>query len=196
MCGFAAQLNTGGRDYPRKDSSMPTSVRRRPPGIRPHRGVDGRRMIVWGGGTWTAAMGGRGLTAPRRTWSPDPVRGHTVCAVSPHRRLDGPRMIVWGGSNPPVTNNGGVFSPPQRPTVGPAPTAVEGAPSARTEHTAVWTGARMIVWGGLGRSEYLEHRRRCTTPRRTALDPPADGASKAHRLRAPRATPPCGRAPA
>jgi hypothetical protein len=28
------------------------------------------------------------------------------------------------------------------------PASVEGAPSARNYHTAVWTGDRMIVWGG------------------------------------------------
>jgi len=29
-------------------------------------------------------------------------------------------------------------------------TATAGAPSARSNHTAVWTGSEMIVWGGLG----------------------------------------------
>lgn len=32
-----------------------------------------------------------------------------------------------------------------------APTSLVAAPSARTLHTAVWTGSRMIVWGGTGR---------------------------------------------
>src|SRR5262249_42145923 len=31
----------------------------------------------------------------------------------------------------------------------------EGAPSPRTAHTAVWTGSRMIVWGGTGISQSL-----------------------------------------
>lgn len=35
------------------------------------------------------------------------------------------------------------------------PTATEGAPSARFQHTAVWTGARMILWGGANASSVL-----------------------------------------
>jgi hypothetical protein len=34
-------------------------------------------------------------------------------------------------------------------------TATAGAPSGRYYHTAVWTGSRMIVWGGLNGSVYL-----------------------------------------
>jgi len=30
------------------------------------------------------------------------------------------------------------------------PTTMVGAPPARSNHTAVWDGARMIVWGGSG----------------------------------------------
>ncbi len=42
-------------------------------------------------------------------------------------------------------NDGGQYDP-----VGNAWTATTttGAPSARQYHTAVWTGSRMIVWGG------------------------------------------------
>ena len=29
-------------------------------------------------------------------------------------------------------------------------TAVAGAPALRSEHTAIWTGTEMIVWGGIG----------------------------------------------
>ena len=29
------------------------------------------------------------------------------------------------------------------------PTALTNAPTARADHTAVWTGSEMIVWGGL-----------------------------------------------
>jgi hypothetical protein len=58
-------------------------------------------------------------------------------------------MIVWGG----VTD----FSTPEFPVVGGrydpvadawSPTSASGAPSSRYQHTAVWTGSRMIVWGG------------------------------------------------
>ena len=56
-------------------------------------------------------------------------------------------MIVWGGlqSGPGRLNTGGIYDPASdRWTL----TSTEGAPGRRDTHTAVWTGKRMIVWGG------------------------------------------------
>jgi hypothetical protein len=36
------------------------------------------------------------------------------------------------------------------------PTSTDGAPSARGNHTAVWTGKEMIVWGGTNGATNLE----------------------------------------
>jgi N-acetylneuraminic acid mutarotase len=59
-------------------------------------------------------------------------------------------MIVWGGyggspSSGTPLNDGGRYNP-----AGNSWTAVTttGAPAARYQHTAVWTGSEMIVWGG------------------------------------------------
>ena len=38
-------------------------------------------------------------------------------------------------------------------------TSTTNAPAARYDHTAVWTGSEMIVWGGIDDSHVLEHRR-------------------------------------
>jgi hypothetical protein len=56
-------------------------------------------------------------------------------------------MIIWGGqdSNSLVLNTGGRYSPG---TDSWAATSTTNAPSARIDHTAVWTGSEMIVWGG------------------------------------------------
>jgi hypothetical protein len=57
-------------------------------------------------------------------------------------------MIVWGGSNGgPSLGTGGVYDPA---TDTWTPTSITGAPTGRWSHTAVWTGAKMIVWGGAG----------------------------------------------
>jgi hypothetical protein len=50
-------------------------------------------------------------------------------------------MIVWGGSG----GGGGRYSPADNFWTA---IATKGAPSARQEHTAVWTGSEMLVWGG------------------------------------------------
>jgi hypothetical protein len=57
-------------------------------------------------------------------------------------------MIVWGGCGTGcsiVLNTGGRYDPG---TDSWAATSTTSAPSARFEHTAVWTGSEMIVWGG------------------------------------------------
>ena len=51
-------------------------------------------------------------------------------------------MIVWGG----VGNDGGIYDPM---TDTWQPTSLTNVPQPRFVHTAVWTGIRMIVWGGI-----------------------------------------------
>jgi hypothetical protein len=53
-------------------------------------------------------------------------------------------MIVWGGYFP-LANTGGVYDPS---TDTWTPTSLANAPTPRYWHTAVWTGSRMIAWGG------------------------------------------------
>ena len=55
-------------------------------------------------------------------------------------------MIVWGGSDSDgITNTGGRYDPSIDSWSG---TSLAYTPSARADHTAVWTGTEMIVWGG------------------------------------------------
>ena len=54
-------------------------------------------------------------------------------------------MIVWGGANGSL-NTGGRYNPS---TDSWTATSMTNAPSARADHTAVWTGSEMIVWGGV-----------------------------------------------
>jgi hypothetical protein len=56
-------------------------------------------------------------------------------------------MVVWGGAGTSLvtTNTGGAYD---SATNAWTPTALTGAPLARFLHTAVWTGSRMITWGG------------------------------------------------
>ena len=66
----------------------------------------------------------------------------------------GSKMIVWGGldgTTGSAVADGAALDPKQN-TWSPVSTA--GAPPARHSHCAVWTGAKMIVWGGFGTSDY------------------------------------------
>src|SRR5437879_12499875 len=58
-------------------------------------------------------------------------------------------MIVWGGgSDPNYLFDGGRYNPL---TDTWAITSLTNAPTGRRDHTAVWTGSEMIVWGGAER---------------------------------------------
>jgi hypothetical protein len=56
-------------------------------------------------------------------------------------------MIVWGGTPDDASylNDGGRYDPVANSWT---PTSANGAPPARRLHTAVWTGAEMILFGG------------------------------------------------
>ena len=114
----------------------------------------GTEMIVWGGYTQGAstalAVRGNRYDPLTDTWqiisslgAPAPRTSHTAIWT-------GSRMIVWGGA-PTVTvgstvlATGGLYDPISDSW---SEVSTVGAPSARSEHTAVWTGTKMIIWGG------------------------------------------------
>jgi len=151
-------LSTGGRYDPATDSWSPTSTGVNCPSERRlHAAVwTGTEMIVWGHETQT---GGR-YDPDSDTWVPtstDAVcpsarRGHTAVWT-------GAEMIVWGGEDWIWGSlaTGGLYDRALdvwRPTP-----AGGGCPSERGDHSAVWTGTEMVVWGGLhwgaSSTEYL-----------------------------------------
>lgn len=77
--------------------------------------------------------------------APDPREQHSAVWT-------GSKMIIWGGNGGPgklTLNTGGVYDPTNRTW---SPVSMTNAPSARHSHQAVWTGTKMIVWGGFGSS--------------------------------------------
>ena len=63
-------------------------------------------------------------------------------------------MIVWGGvgAGTTIVRTGGQYDPVDDSWTA---TATVGAPAAREVHTAVWSGTRMIVWGGYDGVNFL-----------------------------------------
>lgn len=60
----------------------------------------------------------------------------------------GTEMLIWGGSTLIIggfTNTGGRYDPA---TDTWRPISTTNAPSPRSNHTAVWTGTEMLIWGG------------------------------------------------
>ncbi len=66
-------------------------------------------------------------------------------------------MVVWGGWDPTgfdaYVGTGGRYAPGADTW---AATSLVGAPSPRVYSSAVWTGSRMLLWGGLGAAGFLD----------------------------------------
>jgi N-acetylneuraminic acid mutarotase len=149
-------VNTGGRYNPSTDGWIATSTTNAPTGRSGHSAVwTGTQMIVWGGGDSTGDLntGGRynpgtnSWTATSTTNAPSPRDWHTAVWT-------GSQMIVWGGyvynNINQFLNTGGMYNPTTNSWTA---TTTVNAPSARQNHTAVWTGSQMIVWGGINFSD-------------------------------------------
>ncbi len=81
------------------------------------------------------------------SYTPKPRRNATAVWT-------GSEMIVWGGYNAGIYaafNDGGRYNPSTDSWVA---TSTDGAPAGRVYHSAVWTGSRMIVWGGAAASYF------------------------------------------
>jgi FG-GAP-like repeat/Kelch motif len=143
---------------PATDTWRFTTAEGAPTARRAHAAVwTGTKMLVWGGFTWgnwytriVTSTGGvydpasDSWTATNDTGAPSARYEHTAVWT-------GSKMIVWGGLRlvgpytAVPTNTGALYDPA---TDAWTPMSTTGAPSARHGQTAVWTGSKMIVWGG------------------------------------------------
>lgn len=154
-----AETATGGVYAPATDTWTPMSTTAAPLPRQRHTAVwTGRYLLVWGGLTEESPVttafffdGGR-YDPGADQWSalatnsaPAARAGHTAV-------WDGSQMIVWGGYHlenrdlVTVYHDDGARYELSRDRWLSLPFA--DAPSARRNHTAIWTGSDMIVWGG------------------------------------------------
>jgi hypothetical protein len=124
-----------------------------------HTGVwTGSELIVWGGtGNGSYLNDGGRFNPALNSWIYLPG---TASNVPPAREYHtavwtGAGMIVWGGvNNGGFLNDGGLFNPGSGDWTYLAGTNAN-VPGARDDHTAVWTGTQMIIWGGAGNGGVL-----------------------------------------
>jgi N-acetylneuraminic acid mutarotase len=149
--GSEGELNTGDRYDPATDSWTATSMQNAPEARGSHTAVwTGNAMVVWGGfGVDSEGLASGGRYDPALdVWLPTSSVDAPTGRVGHSAVWTGSTMIVWGGAEDfygdEVFNTGGVYDPASdrwTPTSLPAPTE-------RLDHSAVWTGNEMIVWGG------------------------------------------------
>lgn len=149
--------NTGGRYEPLSDTWTATSTSDAPTGRHFSSAIwTGSEMIIWGGmsgnldnGTWYDT-GGR-YNPLSDSWSATSVLGAPSPRIWHVDVWTGEEFIVWGGcsgqsSCPVEVYTGGRYNPASDTWLA---TSIQSAPSERSNATAVWTGADMMVWSGL-----------------------------------------------
>ena len=150
--GFGVVSNTGGRYTPSTDSWTATSTVNAPSARSAQTAVwTGTEMILWGGDDDVYVNTGGRYNPTTDSWTA------TNTGNAPHARIrhtavwTGSEMIVWGGlfydpdTTPHYVNTGGRYNPNSDSWT---TTNTINAPDGRATHTAVWTGAEMIAWGG------------------------------------------------
>lgn len=148
----ATYLNTGAAYSPDGFSWVPLATTDAPAAREGHLAVwTGARMLVWGGRNAAGLLADGGLYDPgARTWQSVPALNAPAGRVGAAGVWTGAQFIVWGGTG----ESGELGSGAQLPVAnGMVPGAwmtlsAVNAPSARSGHTAVWTGQRLLVWGG------------------------------------------------
>ncbi|HPR63951.1 MAG TPA: hypothetical protein PK014_06985 [Thermoanaerobaculia bacterium] len=119
----------------------------------------GAEMIVWGGMTYRYEYSGGRYNPALDAWSPTSEENVPTARYYHRAFWTGSRMLVWGGrgyaSNIESTfkQSGGLYDPVSDTWTF---TSVEDAPDARAAFFAVWTGTKMIVWGGWNGADYFE----------------------------------------
>lgn len=113
----------------------------------------GSKMFVWGGrGNGGGVTNTGGLYDPSaNSWVTANTSGAPAARFDHSAVLtDAGSVIIWGGGTDSEDfNNGGVFTPNASNGTWSSMITGTGAPSARSYHTAIWTGSKMIVWGGI-----------------------------------------------
>jgi len=142
--------NTGGRYNLSGNSWTATSINNAPVGRYNHSTVwTGSKMIVWGGAPDNVNLNTGGVYDPAaNSWTPTTLTGAPAARAYLNAVWDtvNSQMIVWGGQDDNgSTNSGGRYNPAADSWT---PTTIVNAPVGRTLFGAVWTGTKMIIWGG------------------------------------------------
>ncbi len=115
-------------------------------------GWTGSRVLVWGGRNSHGAKSTGALYdpiadlwSPLLTVNPPDARYSSACVFTTNR------VLIWGGA-PVATSGPGTGSILNLDGSGLptswTPMSTSGAPVARVGHTAVWTGSKLLIWGG------------------------------------------------
>ncbi|MCC6233166.1 MAG: hypothetical protein IT580_11020 [Verrucomicrobiales bacterium] len=120
----------------------------------------GSALVVYGGRNGSGKLADGAWYRPViDTWSPLPVPGAPSARSEAALVWTGRDLLVWGGLGPSgAVATGARLRFTDTPDPVPEswlPMTAVGAPAARHGHAAVWTGSRLLVWGGYAAETYL-----------------------------------------
>jgi N-acetylneuraminic acid mutarotase len=118
----------------------------------------GSEMIIWGGGNQSGALGdGARYNPANDTWSAMSSSGAPSVRYEYSAIWTGSEIIIWGGESSLSYYNylgdGARYNPASDTW---SAISSNGVSSQRRDHTAIWTGSEMIVWGGNDGSDRLD----------------------------------------
>jgi len=141
-------LNTGSRYNPVDDTWLQVNSLNAP--FSNNQSVwTGNKMIVWGGDTGSLSNTGGIYDPLSDNWNSISNVNAPISRYLHNLIWTGKRMLVWGGQDGSFTNNfisGGSYDPLNDNW---EEISELGAPNGRMFYSSIWTGQKMVVWGGI-----------------------------------------------
>jgi N-acetylneuraminic acid mutarotase len=153
-------LNDGGRYNPASNTWTLVTTTSAPSGRQFHSTVwTGSQMLLWGGNDSGRYLNDGGRYDPAvDIWTGIATNGAPAGRSGQTAAWTGSEMIVWGGYNGPGSfnvgglNDGGRYDPASNSW---SAMSTNNAPTGRYNHTAIWTGSDMLIWGGIASGTYF-----------------------------------------
>ena len=150
--GFAVcttGYNTGGQYDPVGNSWSATTTTGAPSARSvPVSAWTGTKMVVWGGYSGGAVNTGGQYDPTGNSWSATTTTGAPAARYHHSGVWSGSKLIAWGGCSGTCSsglNTGGQYDPAGNSW---SATTTTNAPQGRIYHLGMWSGSRMLVWGG------------------------------------------------
>lgn len=149
--GAAGLLNSGGRYQPGTAKWNVISTTNAPAARAGHVAIwTGTQMLVWGGRNSGGLLGdGAFYTPTLDQWVALNLTNAPLARTGATAVWAGDRILIWGGEGAGgVLNDGGQLLFTNGAAAQWFPMTLSNPPVGRRHHTAVWTGQRLIIWGG------------------------------------------------
>jgi N-acetylneuraminic acid mutarotase len=115
-------------------------------------------MVIWGGFNGPRLTDGARYNFTTQSWSAINNAGNPGQLLNTAFTMGTGRLYIWGGysfASSAQTNNGYYYNLASNTWTA---LPVAGAPTAREQAHAVWTGTELLIWGGMsGASTYLSN---------------------------------------